>query len=265
MGAGPLVLLGHLRARLSEQGDRVSETIVEAPGDSWRAEIRTAFELARGVADAVRAAIARDEFPLVLSGNCGPAAMGCVAALAAPPAVCWFDAHGDFNTPDTTSGGFLDGMALATLTGKCSGELARGISGVPPVREESVVLIGGRDLDPPEAQALASSSMYHIAEHNLRVQLPAALTAVSALHRDVYVHFDADVLDPSHGAVNSYSVPGGLLLEDVRWAIEQICRHMRPAAASVTAFDPASDPSNRALDAVVSSTLMLLNTCMGVA
>ena len=261
MGAGPLELLRQLGPRLRERGDHVSELIVEAPANSWQAEIRTAFELARGVAAAVRDAITGDAFPLVLSGNCGPAAMGCVAGLMAPPAVCWFDAHGDFNTPDTTVGGFLDGMALATLTGRCWGELASGITGLPLVREESVVLIGARDVDPLEARALESSSIHRVRERDLRTHLPEALTAVSDTHRDVYIHLDTDVLDPSHGRVNGYSVSGGLFLDDVSWAAEQIRANMRPAAASVTAFDPASDPTNRALDAVVSSSLALLNAC----
>jgi arginase len=123
------------------------------------------------------------------------------------------------------------------------------------------VLIGGRDLDPLEAKALDSSSIQHVAERNLRAQLPAALAKVSAIRDDVYVHLDVDVLDRSVGAINSYSSPGGLLLEEVTWALEQLSRTMRPVAASITSFDPASDPSSRALDAVVSSSLALLNAC----
>lgn len=261
MGAGPLVLLGHLGARLRERGDDVGETIVETPVDSWRAEIRTAFELAAGVAAAVRSAIARQEFPLVLSGNCGPAAMGAVAGMTTPPAVCWFDAHGDFNTPDTTGGGFLDGMPLATLTGRCWPQLAHAIAGLQPIVDESVVLIGGRDLDPLEAKALGSSAIQHVAERNLRAQLPSALAKVSAIRDEVYVHLDVDVLDRSVGAINSYSSPGGLQLDDLTWALERVGRTMRPTAAAITSFDPASDPSNRALDAVVSSSLGLLNAC----
>src|SRR5262245_27994563 len=145
MGAGPLVLARALGERLQAERD-VRTTFIEAPDDSWRAEIRTAFELARGVAAAVREARAAGAFPLVLSGNCGPAAMGCVAGLGPSTAVCWFDAHGDFNTPDTTTGGFLDGMPLATLTGHCWPELARGIAGLEPIDERSAVLIGARDL-----------------------------------------------------------------------------------------------------------------------
>src|SRR3954466_13329916 len=101
MGEGPLVLAPALGERLRAGGREVRTVTIEAPADSWRAEIRTAFELARGVAGAVRDAVAGGAFPLVLSGNCGPAAIGCVAGLDPSPAVCWFDAHGDFNTPDT--------------------------------------------------------------------------------------------------------------------------------------------------------------------
>ena len=257
MGAGPLVLMRELDARLRAEGRDVRTVVIEAPSDSWRAEIRTAFELARGVAGAVRDAGAGGAFPLVLSGNCGPAAIGCVAGLDPAPAVCWFDAHGDFNTPDTTTGGFLDGMPLATLTGHCWPALARGIAGLSPIDERSAVLIGARDLDPLEAVRLEASAIGRVAAARVRDDLPQALARIAASRR-AYIHLDLDVLDPSEGRINLYAAPGGLSRADVVWAIERIAATMTPAAAALTSFDPAADPSGRALDAAVSLGLALV-------
>src|SRR6266568_3931238 len=103
MGAGPEHLLrAGLPDRLAGAGHEVHVRVLEAPADSWQAEIRTAFDLARGVAEAVRQARGIGAFPLVLSGNCGPAALGCVAGLGPSTSILWFDTHGDFNTPETT-------------------------------------------------------------------------------------------------------------------------------------------------------------------
>ena len=258
MGAGPLVLAPALDERLRAAGRDVRTVFIDAPAESWRAEIRTAFELARGVSAAVRDARAAGAFPLVLSGNCGPAAIGSVAGLETPPAVCWFDAHGDFNTPDTTTGGFLDGMPLATLTGHCWPELARGIAGLRPIEERTAVLIGARDLDPLESARLDASAIGRVSSARVREDLARVLAPLAEVRRQTYVHLDLDVMDPSEGRVNLYAAPGGLSRDDVAWAIERIAAAMPPAVAALTSFDPSADPSGRALDAAVSLGLALV-------
>ncbi len=216
MGAGPLRLLdAGLEERLARAGHTVTVQVVEAPPTSWRAEIRTAFDLAASVADRVRAAAADGSHPLVLSGNCGPAALGCLAGLSAPPEVFWFDAHGDFNTPETTVGGFLDGMALATAAGRCWRRLTAALPGFEPVPDESITLIGARDLDPLEAEALQQSAVRRVSVAALRRHLPEAIRADRRAEQPAYLHLDLDVLDPREGRINSYAAPDGLT----------VCRH----------------------------------------
>jgi arginase len=260
MGAGPEYLLeAGLDTRLLRAGHHVRIRVVDAPPDSWRAEIHTAFELAQAVARAVAEAIADDVFPLVLSGNCAPAALGCISALRGAPVALWFDAHGDFNTPDTTVGGFLDGMALATLTGRCWPHLSASIPGFEPVREESVALIGARDFDPLEAAALKTSAIRLIPPGELGERLPAVLGELQGEHRPAYLHLDLDVLDPAEGRVNSYAAPGGLSRTEIGWAIGAITEAVPVAAAALTAFDPSSDPGDRGLDAALALGLALVD------
>ena len=80
---------------------------VEAPSE-FRAEIRTAFELLRALAERVRFAYNNGAFPLVLSGNCN-GSLGTLAGIGSndQTGIIWFDGHGDFNTPETTESGFL--------------------------------------------------------------------------------------------------------------------------------------------------------------
>ena len=252
MGAGPERLIeAGLGDRLLEAGHQAQVRVVEAPPESWRAEIRTAFDLAEAVARAVADAVAGDRFPLVLSGNCTPAALGCIAGLRSSPTVFWFDAHGDFNTPDTTIGGFLDGMALATSTGRCWPHLSAAIPGFEPVREESVALLGARDLDPLEAVALDASAIRRVRPAELRSALPAVLRDLQADHGPAYLHLDLDVLDPAEGRINSYSVPGGLSRTEIAWSIGAIADAVPLGAAALTALDPSDDPSGRGLEAAL--------------
>ena len=127
---GPLHLLNAgLAERLEEEGHQVTIRSVELPPEFRATEIASAFELSAALARGVAGAVKTGTFPLVLSGNCGPAALGCVGGLQSQTKIFWFDAHGDFNTPETTRSGFLDGMALAAVTGRCWSGLARAIPG----------------------------------------------------------------------------------------------------------------------------------------
>src|SRR4051812_36876496 len=105
MGAGPEALLAAgLAQALRDKGHQVHTKIAELPEGEWTAEIRTGFELMRMLSVAVREAIGNGRFPIVLAGNCNTA-VGTLAGLGHGTAVAWFDAHADFNTPETTATG----------------------------------------------------------------------------------------------------------------------------------------------------------------
>ena len=107
MGAGPLYLLkSGLAVRLEEEGHLVTIHSIELPPAFRATEIASTFELGAALAGGVAEAVKAGTFPLVLSGNCGPAALGCVGGLQSHMNIFWFDAHGDFNTPETTRSGF---------------------------------------------------------------------------------------------------------------------------------------------------------------
>src|SRR5438445_612160 len=175
MGAGP-DRLAAAADRLRGRGVEVSEAPVEAP-PGFRTEIGTTFALHRAVAAEVRGAIAQGAFPVVLSGNCG-CAVGALAGTGPGTGIAWFDGHGDFNTPETTASGFLDGMALAVATGRCFGPLARSVPGFSPVPERDAFLVGSRDLDRGEREALTHSEVGWVTVATIRESgAPAALRA----------------------------------------------------------------------------------------
>lgn len=246
MGAGPEQLL---RAGLAEElramGHQVRVEHIEPATDSPPAEIRTAFDLNRVLAARVRSIVAEGGLPVVLAGNCNTA-VGTLAGLSdQEPAVLWFDSHGDFNTPETTTGGFLDGMALAIATGRCWSQLAATVPGFRPVPERNVALLGTRDLDPLEQELLANSEINVLPPAQVRADLAQVLDAWRTHVRDVYVHIDLDVLDPTEGRANAFAAPNGLSVGEVKAALQQISRVFRVRAVALTAYDPAFDTDGR--------------------
>lgn len=250
MGAGP----GHLMAngaveRLKRAGAEVRETEIGLePG--FNPEVRSAFELARAIAFAVRVARGRGSLPLVLAGRC-ISSLGTVAALPHPgTGVVWLDAHGDLNTPETTVSGMVDGMSLSTLLGRCWTAISATVDGFQPIAEENVLLAGARDLDPPEQYFLERSRVMVAGPDAVRQRATLAerLDALASRVEGVYLHVDMDVHDPAEGRANAYAAPGGLSAGEVRGLIAEVASRVPIVAAAITAYDPSCDTDGRMLD-----------------
>jgi arginase len=216
---------------------RIETPLRDAP------EIAVLFDLQKRLAEEVSKSCSEWSFPLVVSGNCA-CALGVTAGLRASgpaPAVCWLDAHADFNTPDSTRSGFIDGMSLATLTGHAWKSLASSIPAFAPIPEWQIALIGARDLDPDEAVALEESRVMRVAPGESEF----AFRSIAEEARRLYFHVDLDVLDPSVGKANSFSAPGGLTVNDVISVLESARGHCDLTAAAITSYDPIVDLDGR--------------------
>jgi arginase len=245
MGLGP--------ARLTEAGlgsiPAVSLHTIEVEERPF--ELGTTIKVLRSISEKVKLAAQDNCFPLLLAGGC-ICTVGALAGLNSGPAgVIWFDAHADFNTPETTLSGFIDGMALAAASGRCWRNLTASIPGFHPVPETNLVLIGARHFDPEERKALDSSQIRYLDTLSLRDKRweEALAPALGKLPERVYLHVDLDVLDRSEAVVNEYSSPGGLTLRELLEIIRRIGYERAVVGAAITAYDPAVDRDGRAANA----------------
>jgi arginase len=261
MGRGPEHLLrGGIEGKLVDGRRQVRARIVEARSP-FRAEIATAFELFRRVSERVGAAVEAGSFPLVLSGNCNNT-VGVVAGLAGSSpdevGIVWFDGHADFNTPETTTTGFLDGMGLAITVGRGWANMMRDVPYFRPVRVEDVVLLGDRGASPIEKELLRTLGVTVVEEEGVarktgeQQTLHAALDALRGRVRRVHVHLDLDVLDPEKvGPANEFAPEGGVTVEEVEECILAIRERFEVASATVASYDPDHDREDRVLRAAV--------------
>ena len=254
MGAGPTRLVKDGAEQvLRDAGHDVTVVTVNAT-DAPAHEIGATFLVNRLIADAVRAAVASGRFPIVLGGNCN-VCLGAIGGLGLPElAVAWFDAHGDYHSPNTTGSGFFDGMALHIATGDSWGKLASTIPGFRPVAPRNVILTGVRDLDAEEEDLLDDSAVAvcddaALREGGVRAALAPFLDAVASRTRDLYLHVDPDVLDPTVAAINTFQPGGGLRLEELREALDMIGDRFQVRAAAVASYSPAVDRGGTGLQA----------------
>ncbi len=251
MGKGPFVLVDSgIVARLKTKCESINEIVIESR-ENLSMEIGTTFELLRFVADEVRFSVSKQAFPLILAGNCNTT-LGAISGLMPRNlGLIWFDAHGDYNTPETTTSGFLDAMGLSMITGHCWQALAKTIPNYHPLPENRVLLVGTREFDDTEYQRLESSKIIHLTyselKKNIDIKLNIALEALSKNVDQVYVHVDMDVHDANLAPANHYKPEGGLTPKEVRYAVNKISNRFSLCGASVTAFDPEADNEKRGL------------------
>jgi arginase len=157
--------------------------------------------------------------PLILGGCCC-SHIGAVEGLAARHerlGLIWFDAHGDLNTPETSTTGNEWGMPLRMI-----------IDG-GAVHPHDVALVGARNLDPPEVDYIAAAGIHD--------DLQAVLDRVDC----VYVALDGDVLEPSELAV-FMPEPGGPTLAELERQLGRIREGGTVVGAGLSALAP--DPGN---------------------
>jgi arginase len=204
------------------------------------------------LATAVETAVSEGRRPVSLAGDCC-ASLPLLSGLqraGVQPHLIWFDAHGDFNTWETTPSGFLGGMPLAWLVGRGEQTIAVAL-GLQSLPETKVTLTDGRDLDLLESEAVASSAVNHL---NLVTDLQKAPLPWGPL----WVHFDIDVIDVAEAPAVSYPAEGGPSVRVLGDVFKTLAASRQIVAVSVSLWNPALDEDGTTRTAV----LKLLDTLL---
>ena len=212
--------------------------------------VTASVDVSHQLAVKVRQALDRQQFPLIVAGCCD-VSLGIVAAFDHRDCgVVWIDAHGDYNTPESSLTGFFGGMPLAALVGDCYGDLWSKMSDGTLIAKENIVLVGIRDLDPPEADRLEQTPIQIVRWRDGQplADVDAALDTLATRVSDVYLHLDLDGLDPSIAPGVDYRVPGGLSLGDLEAVIRSAAARFRIRAVALTSFNPARDVDGRTVE-----------------
>jgi arginase len=196
----------------------------------------------RQIRYAVREVREQGGLPVVVAGNCN-SCLGTVAGLEdGPVGVLWFDAHGDFNTEETTISGALEGMALAALVGDSQLALRERIGFHQLVRHEDVVLVGARNLDPEEEERLTRSNVVFLPDAE---GLEHAMGELTGRVSTVYVHLDIDVLNVEESPGVNLSAPGGMTVAQLEEILRQMADALPVGAFALTNYNPDHDIEKR--------------------
>lgn len=205
---------------------------------------------------AARDAVAGGDIPVFIGGD-HSMSIGTIGGVThhEPVGVIWIDAHGDFNTPETTISGNVHGMALAVLLGKGYPELVNVGRMGAKLHAEDVVMIGVRELDPEERERLRGSgicvyTMRDVDELGMGVVIRGALDKLSHRQR-LHVSLDMDGLDPMVVPGVGTTVPGGLTYREAQLLMEIIADTGRLASLDIVEINPILDQRNQSAQIAV--------------
>jgi arginase len=225
------------------------------PADARKKYVREIAKVCQRLRDVALKSLDAGALPLVLGGDHSLAA-GSVAASAEsvrqssalPLGLIWVDAHGDMNTPETTTSGNVHGMPLAALLGHEPTELAS-IGFSPSVEPEHTVLLGVRNLDDQEKEQIRQSgvhvfTMKDIDRDGIARTAERALAVAADGTGGIHISLDMDVCDPSIAPGVGTAVKGGLNYREAHMVMELIADSHRLVALDIVEVNPTLDIRN---------------------
>jgi len=223
--------------------------------------VQVCEELANIVTDSLQA----NEFPLVLGGD-HSIALGSISGVARVHkniGVLWIDAHGDFNTDETTPSGNVHGMILAASAGIGHRDLTNVGGWSPKIQTETIVIVGARALDPAERERLHANAIHvftmsDIDQRSISEVMREALT-ITGLHKDgIHLSLDMDALDPKEAPGVGTPVRGGLTYREAHLAMEMIAGMGNLVSMDVVEVNPILDRENATASLAVELVLSAL-------
>lgn len=275
---GPSALrVAEIERRLAEEGHDVDdmgdlEVTIPETVTFGRADLRFADGVVAVnsiLAATVRQTLHDGRFPLVLGGD-HSIAIGSVAGTTDYFAsrgeklgVVWLDAHGDFNTPETTPSGNIHGMSLAICLGRGDPRLTNIGRADAKVDPRNVSLVGVRALDAGERVLLRDAgvnvfTIRDIDERGMGAVMRDAIRAASTGTAGIHVQIDMDVLDPEEAPGTGTPVWGGLTYREAHLAMEMLADTEHVAAIDLVEINPILGTRNETAEVGVELVLSAL-------
>ncbi|MBQ1908132.1 MAG: arginase [Firmicutes bacterium] len=175
----------------------------------------------------------------------------------------WIDAHADFNDENSTLTGNVHGMPLSAICGSGPDWLVDYGEDLRYVDPAKVVLVGGRDFDPPERVRLkeAGVNVFNIRDVDtlgMAEVMRRAIDIAGSGTEGIYVSFDMDSIAPQDAPGVVTPVIGGLTSREVFLACEMLAQTGRVIGIDMVEVNPILDERNKTGELACSLILALL-------
>ena len=185
--------------------------------------------------------------PITIGGDHSIAIASALASIKANKrlGVIWIDAHGDYNTFDTTETGNIHGLPLATLNGLCE-ELSSFFDG-NFYKCENTVIVGARDIDPLERINLENNNIKiftteDIKKYGVKFIMDEAFKIATKNTFGVHISYDLDIIDPKIAPGVSVPAKNGISENEAYDIIKEIIENKKYVKSfDLVEFNPSKD------------------------
>lgn len=235
--------LGNINSSLIAEGKHTADQKVKY--------LNTVVDVATQLRDKVASVITQGYFPLIVGGDhsLGLGSGAGAAFVSENVGIVWFDAHGDFNTEETSPTGNLHGMPCAALMGWCKSNLNTVVSQIIP--SQNFFWVGARDLDEGE-QLMAQKHHLHVYSsneikqrgmNNIMDEIVGHLANQGISH--IHLSIDIDGIDPNIICGTGTRVPNGLSNGDFYTFIDRVFETNLVRSADFVEYNPLLDDEDR--------------------
>ncbi|HPX25680.1 MAG TPA: arginase, partial [Treponemataceae bacterium] len=210
----------------------------------------------------VETAYKTDAFPLVLGGD-HSISLGTLAGISSACkedekelGVLYVDAHGDFNTTETSPSGNIHGMCMGASCGFGIPELVNLYDNGRKVNPKNVCYIGLRDIDEGEKLLMKEAGVTAFTMSDIDRQgfsnILKKILVFFKTHVDVvHISFDMDVIDPMFAPGVGIPLPGGLNYREALLLMEEMSSLGMVKSAEFVEVNPVLDVRNQTAAMVV--------------
>lgn len=254
-----LTELGHTITKFScPMGQQPQEYAQEYsnPGNPKAKYLPIITEACTLLAKEVESAALNQDFPIILGGD-HSIVLGSLAGISAACkksnkklGVLYVDAHGDFNTCDTTLSGNIHGMCMSGSCGYGISELTNLYFDGAKVDPKNVCYVGARDIDPKEKLLMkeAGVTVYTMSDID-RTGFHHVIEEVKSFFAErvdcVHLSFDMDVIDPQFAPGVGIQLPGGLNYREALLLMEEMCDTNMVKSCDIVEVNPVLDITNK--------------------
>lgn len=245
--------------RVVDSGDILCQSISElAASDGRMKNIDKILQSDAILADRVHSALKNDEFPLVFGGDHSltwGSLSGVSKHFGTDIGCIYLDAHGDFNSAESSPTGNVHGMHMHYLMGYGEKQYVDFYNHGRKVNPKNVYFLGTRSLDYGE-QMLAereklnifsTSTVHNVGVEKIFQQLAIAIAPLQHIHFSL----DIDCIDPIYAPGTGVPEPDGLTVEEVEYLTMKILSTGKVVSMDLVEFNPLLDSYDRTLQVCV--------------
>lgn len=199
--------------------------------------------------DEVNKSLNNNMLPITLGGDHSIAIASALASINKHKnmGIIWFDAHGDFNTFETTTSGNIHGLPFAVITGYEKKMLSFFHNG-NFFNFKNAVLLGARDIDMPhELNNLKDAGVTiitteDIKKYGINKMAEKAFSIASNGTNGIHISYDLDCIDCDIAPGVSVPVKNGINLDEAYGFVNNIIQNKNKIKSiDLVEFNPSRD------------------------